>query len=951
MRNYENLNHLSENREKQRAYYIPENGFSDLNGLWDFKYYECDYDEDSAVKEWDKIIVPSCWQLQGYDSPNYTNQAYPYSFDPPYVPDKNPMGIYKREFNIEDTFKKHYVVFEGVSSCLELYINDKYVGYTQGSHLQAEFDISKFVVKGTNTIVAKVRKWCSGSYLEDQDFIRLNGIFRDVYLLSRPEGHIKDIQITTEENNVVINFEGEGEVSLFDSGVLLNKGYYKNNAVFKVENPILWNAEKPYLYEVVFSYKDEIIKEKIGFVNYSIGKDKEFLVNGVEVKLKGVNHHDTTIDKGWTMSYEDMRRDLILMKSLNINTIRTSHYPPHPKFMNMCDELGFYVMLETDLEIHGEVVREAGGRNFDFIQDPEGWICQIPEWKESFVERMERAYHRDKNRCSIFSWSTGNESGCGENHLAMIDFLKENDPKRLVHCGDASRAADFSEFYGKDTTYYKNYTDIFSRMYLGVPEIEKLAEDPNVNYPYFLCEYAHAMGNGPGDVVDYWDVFYKHKKMIGGCVWEWADHVIMEDGVAKYGGDFKGELTHDKNFCADGMVFANRGFKSGSLEVKAAYQYVDFSLSQDEIIILNRYDFTNLCEFNFNYQIKVDGVSISEDTIVLDIEPKKSGKVKVTLPKTAKLGGFINCRLFDKKGYCVASKQLEIPVKILKDEKVTSACKSIENKDDIIFFGENFKYIFSKRLGSFTSIVKNGEELIKAPVRITALRAPIDNERRFVNLIVWNNAWEGENFDRQIDKIYSIELNDSEIIVNGSLSGVSRTPFFRYALKYKVNSLGEIKVDLSGKVKESCKWLPRIGFEFKFDITKKEFRYFGMGPYESYQDMHHASMIDWYESNTDKEYVPYVVPQEHGNHIKTKVLEIKNGLSFTADTEMDINYSNYNSDMLYKATHQNELKSDGTLTLRIDYKNAGIGSASCGPFLMDKYKITEKEISFGFTIM
>ena len=951
MRSYENLCHISENREKQRAYYIPEGGFISLNGLWDFKYYERDYDEGAQKKEWIKTEVPSCWQLKGFDSPNYSNQAYPYSFDPPYVPDENPVGIYKREFIVEDTSRKTYIVFEGVSSCLELYINDKYVGYSQGSHLQAEYDISSFVFNGVNTITAKVRKWCSGSYLEDQDFIRLNGIFRDVYLLSRPQGHIKDISITTEENSIIIDFEGEGEISLFDAEKkLLSKEYYKNNAVIEAENPIFWNAEKPYLYELCFTYKDETIKQKVGFVNYSIGKDKEFLVNGVEVKLKGVNHHDTTHDKGWTMTDDEMRKDLLLMKSLNINTIRTAHYPPHPKFLEMCDELGFYVMLETDLEIHGEVVRESGGRNFDFIQNPQDWICQLPEWKDSFVERMERAYHRDKNRCSIFSWSTGNESGCGENHLAMIEFLKKNDKNRLVHCGDASRAADFSEFYGKDTTHYANYTDIFSRMYLGVPEIEKIAQDPNVSYPYFLCEYSHAMGNGPGDTVDYWDVIYKYKKMIGGCVWEWADHTILENGVPKYGGDFKDELTHDINFCADGMVFYDRSFKAGTLEVKAAYQYADFSLLGDEIQILNRYDFTNLSEYDFNYQIKVDGKIISEETLTLDLEPKKTTRIKIELPKKAELGGFVECRLYNKNKECVALKQLEIPLTLLTKKENTLPCDIEEDENLIIFKGENFKYLFSKKHGNFVSIEKSGEEYLMAPVRITAMRAPIDNERRFRNLIVWNNPWEGENFDRQLDKVYSCELNDGEVTVTGSLSGVSRTPFFRYTLKCSVNQKGEIKVNLEGKIKESCQWLPRLGFEFKFDVAKKEFRYFGMGPYESYQDMHHASTIDWFESNTDKEYVPYVVPQEHGNHIKTKVVEIKDALTFVADSEMDINYSNYDSWMLYKSTHQNELENDGTLTLRIDYKNVGIGSASCGPFLMDKYKISEKEINFGFSI-
>ena len=394
MRMYEDLKHISENRIPQRAYYIP-NGFTLLNGEWDFKYYERDFDESRIEKSWDKIEVPSCWQLKGYDNPNYANAAYPFPYDPPFVPTENPMGVYRRTFTVNDNSNKTYIVFEGVSSCMELYINDRYVGYTQGSHLQAEFDISDVVVSGENTVVAKVRKWCSGSYLEDQDFLRFNGIFRDVYLLSRPVGHIVDIKITTDDNTVNVSFDGRADVSLFDrDGNLLGKTDAEGDVSFTVDNPTLWNAEKPYLYELVFEYDGEIIKQKFGFVDYRIGSEYEFLVNGVEVKLKGVNHHDTHPYNGWTMTDEDMMKDLLLMKKLNINTIRTSHYPPPPKFLNMCDELGFYVMLETDLEAHGGVAREAGGCNWDCLDNPV-WTCCDPKWKEAYVDRMVRAYHRD----------------------------------------------------------------------------------------------------------------------------------------------------------------------------------------------------------------------------------------------------------------------------------------------------------------------------------------------------------------------------------------------------------------------------------------------------------------------------------------------------------------------------------------------------------------------------
>ena len=601
MRFYEDLKHISENRERGRAYYIPENegAYTILNGEWDFKFYKRDFDEEKVELDWAKIPVPSCWQLYGYENPNYTNSAYPYPVDAPFVPAENPMGVYAREFELSDTDRDTYIVFEGVSSSVELYINGSYVGYSQGSHLQSEFDITSFVKKGTNKVLVKARKWCSGSYLEDQDMFRFNGIFRDVYLLSRPKGHIRDISIITEGNKILVDFEGSAEISLFDGEEKLDSKNAKCKAEFTVENPVLWNAENPKLYTLVFKYEDEIIRQKIGFVTYSVSDKYEFLVNGVSVKIKGINRHDSHPEKGWVMSDEDIRKDLLLMKELNINTIRTSHYPPAPKFLDMCDELGFYVMLETDLEMHGFTCRDAGYNGYDCV-DNEIWISNQEEWKASFVERMQRAYDRDKNHTSIFSWSTGNESGHGTNHLAMVEYMRQADSRRLLHCEDASRISETNSL-----PEYADRSDLHSRMYIGIDKLKEYAENEAINRPFFLCEYAHAMGNGPGEMQDYMDMFYSHSKLIGGCIWEWCDHTVMVDGVAKYGGDFEGELTNDSNFCCDGLVFADRTFKAGSYNVKYVYQYMSAEVSGNKILVKNLYDFTNLNEYTLTYQVEL----------------------------------------------------------------------------------------------------------------------------------------------------------------------------------------------------------------------------------------------------------------------------------------------------------------------------------------------------------
>ncbi len=953
MNRFENPEYISENRLFPRTYYIPEGSFISLNGEWNFKYFECDEDEAYIPKEWCKIDVPSCWQARGFENPNYANAEYPFAFDPPYIPTSNPMGVYMREFKIEDTSRCTYIVFDGVSSCVELFINDAYVGYSQGSRLMAEFDISSFVKKGTNTVVAKVRKWCSGSYLEDQDCPRYNGIYRDVYILSRPKGHIKDIGITTDDNVINIDFDGSAQISLYDGEKnLMDTVSATGRATFTVANPVLWNAEKPYLYELKFSYKGETITQKVGFVTYSIGKDNEFLVNGVEVKLKGVNHHDTHSLNGWTMTDDEFRQDLVLMKKLNINTIRTSHYPPAPRFLQMCDEMGFYVMLEADLETHGVCFREARDLGYDFVQNPDMWPCQLPEWKADFVDRMARSYQRDKNHCSIFSWSTGNESGHGDNHLAMIEYVRARDSKRLIHAEDASRGADYADFHGTDTSHFLDRVDMHSRMYESVEEIKERLDKPDFNRPYFMCEYSHAMGNGPGDIYDYWELVNRYKNMIGGCIWEWCDHAFAMDGVPKYGGDYPTEMAHCNNFCCDGMVFHDRKLKAGSLEIKAVYQYMDCTLCGEELTVTNLYDFTNLLEYDFKYEIKVDGEILEAQTLKLDIAPKESKKIKITIPKECRMGAYVNCYLIDNGGYSVAQKQLELPAEIVKEERIKGAAKVSEDERFIKLYGDNFCYSFSKRLGALVSIVKNGKEQLCAPLRITSMRAPIDNEM-YIKERWYGRTFIGvfsENLHKQFDNVYECYADGARVIVRGSLAGVSRLPYFRYTATYEASEQGVLKVSLHGNVKEDFVWLPRLGFEVRTEFDKSAFRYYGMGPHENYCDMYRGCMVDWYESDADSEYVNYVMPQEHGNHIETKYLEIKDGLTFIAEDKMEINVSHYSAKSLMDAKHQDEIVKDKDTIIRIDYKNSGVGSNACGPELAEKYRLGEKKIKFAFYI-
>ena len=937
MRFYENILKTSENRINPTSYCIPS-GISEcinLNGEWNFAYFSRDIDVPERIEKWDKIPVPSCWQLQGYENPNYTNTNYPYPVDPPYVPDDNPCGVYNREFTVDKKWGRLYFVFEGVSSCASLYINDRYVGFTQGSRLQARFDITDFISDGRNTVTVKVLKWCVGSYLEDQDAFRYNGIFRDVYILQRPEKHITDVEIIPNEKSFNIKIDGKADVKISADNKVLFEGEMDNELSFAPEKPVLWNAEKPYLYDIELARNGEILRFKSGLRSVKISENYELLINGVPVKLHGVNHHDTSKYRGWCQTDEELRQDLLLMKKLNINCVRTSHYPPTPKFIGMCDEIGLYVVCETDIETHG-FLRRLPNVEYVFDVESNAWPATMSDWKDEHIERMKRMVEVFKNNPCIIMWSTGNESGHGCNHLEMIKWTRSRDNSRLIHCEDASRKGQFHN------------ADVFSWMYPGYSDLENKALTDDVNMPIFLCEYSHAMGNGPGDVWDYNELFDKYPKLIGGCIWEWADHVVTVDGVEKYGGDFEGELTYDGNFCCDGLVFADRSLKAGSLEAKAAYQPIKTAFENGTLTVLNRLDFTNLNEYDLVYSIEIDGEKTLQNTLKINVLPHKSKNIEIPYtPQNCKLGATLNVSLV-KDGYEYAKTQHCLPCNILKEESAQPA-ELKEDEFNIYANGERFNYVFNKHYGAFTSIVVDGIEQLDGIPSLTAFRAPTDNDSRMLALWSFRNIWQGENLDRTFTKVYDCSIVDGGIRVSGSLAGVSRVPAVRYTVKITIDINGKIDFSVSANVRSDAQWLPRFGFEFTLKGENKDFTYYGMGPCESYCDLCHASVLGLFDSNTDREYVKYVRPQEHGNHIKTQMLKIGK-LKFESKTGFEFNVSNYSTDALYKANHTDELVSDGSTHLRIDYKVSGIGSGSCGPQLDEIYRLSEKEINFSFTI-
>lgn len=711
---YENLHILHEGTMPVRNYYIPASTAFDspiaarensdrlqsLNGTWKFRYYDSIYrlqdefyNEGYDVSGFDDIPVPSVWQMHGYDYHQYTNVRYPFAFDPPYVPKDNPCGAYVTDFiydQNEDAPLAH-LNFEGVDSCFYVWLNGRYVGYSQVSHSTSEFDITEFIRNGSNRLCVLVLKWCDGSYLEDQDKFRMSGIFRDVYILKRSEGAVYDYFIKTscddindptkaEVNIDFTAFTGYScvedrfsskpetgvdkgtdsnvdiEVTILDAyGSLCSSGCVRreicaqggtntnaaeikttassSSITLSIDSPVLWNAEKPYLYTVIIRCAGEVITDRIGIREITI-ENKIVYINGMPIKFHGVNRHDSDPVTGFTISREQIVRDMSLMKQHNVNAIRTSHYPNAPYFYELCDEYGFYVIDEADIEAHGPSELFYSDNNWD--NKAARWnepIADNPEFCESILDRVKRCVIRDKNRPCVVIWSMGNESAYGVTFEKALAWVKSYDKARLTHY----ESAQYTD--GKRKYDYSNL-DLYSRMY---PSISEMAEyiDGDGDKPYILCEYCHAMGNGPGDLEDYFQFFDSHETTCGGFVWEWCDHAIYKGKAANgkamyaYGGD-SGETIHDGNFCMDGLVYPDRRPHTGLLEFKNIHRPARIANydGANRILTLHNYlDFTDIRDYlTMSYEVTCDGHVVTSGNIdVPSVAPHGDGTVSLGL--------------------------------------------------------------------------------------------------------------------------------------------------------------------------------------------------------------------------------------------------------------------------------------------------------------------------------
>ena len=604
-----------------------------LDGEWSFRAYEMleEIEEDFCRQElFEKITVPSCVQYFGYDFFQYTNIRYPIPFEPLKVPRKNPAYQYSRKFTI-DGEEKYYLVFEGVDACFYVYVNGQFVGFSQISHRVSEFDITNYVRAGENRLDVVVQKWCAGTYFEDQDKWRFTGIFRSVYLLKRPQGHIEDYKIETfvrgKDAEVVFAYRRgmlPAEVRFANEKKSVKAG---NCARFRIKNAKLWSAETPFLYDLTIEAGGEKIFEKVGVRTVEV-KDRKFLFNGKPVKIYGVNRHDFHPEKGAAVSYEDMEADIRLMKSLNVNAVRTSHYPSAPEFYKLCDKYGIYVISESDLETHGTDTLGEAMNGISWVRKLSA-LTDAEQYRDTYIERQIANVEVHKNRPCVVIWSLGNESGFGRNIISASREVKARD-SRPVHY----EAVTHIERPAGNDVYYSDVVDIQSRMYSPFEWLRgDFLSDTREWRPLLLCEYAHAMGNGPGGLKDYWDIFESDERFMGGCIWEWADHgVSYRGGAFRYGGDF-GERTHDKNFCIDGIVTADRKIKSGTLEMKKAYQPLSFKKTQNGIEVFNKNYFAPACgRLVFTYKDR--GAEIGEETVPLCVAPRSFKKISCKKAQT-----------------------------------------------------------------------------------------------------------------------------------------------------------------------------------------------------------------------------------------------------------------------------------------------------------------------------
>lgn len=1007
---YENpqINHVG--TMPNRAYYIPasccvhdlvekrENSdrFQLLNGEWSFCYfnnlYEIQdkfYERSFSTKEWVKIHVPSVWQNLGYDQHQYTNVDYPFPIDPPYIPHDNPCGVYVHAFEYlpKENAPRAYLNFEGVDSCFYVWLNGQFVGYSQVSHSTSEFDVTDFIVEGKNALAVLVLKWCDGSYLEDQDKLRYSGIFRDVYLLTRPENHIRDYFITTSLNagcsvvrvclayngdviptNVqILNADGK-QVARGSITTITDNSEFACQSCAVIDEPVLWNPEKPYLYTLLLETPNEVIVDRIGIREICV-KENRIYLNGQPIIFRGVNRHDCNPITGPVISIDHMKQDLLMIKAHNFNAVRSSHYPNAPVFYQLCDQYGFLVVDEADVESHGAVQRFFV-ESMTVEQRAEKWgelFADNPEWCEAIVDRVQRCVHRDKNRPSVVCWSMGNESGYGCCFEKALTWTKSFDSSRLTHYEGA-------QYHSKKRKNDFSNIDLYSDMY---PSISRMQEyvDSDPDKPFIMCEYSHAMGNGPGDMEDYWQFIHSHEAMCGGFVWEWCDHAVYKGKAINgkdmywYGGDH-GEYPHFGNFCIDGLVFPDRTPHTGLLECKNVnrpVRVIGYDSVAGILTIHNYLDFVSANEYlTIVYELTCDGELVDSGVLenIPKLLPHREAQINLKLEIPEKGRCYLKLKYFLKEasellpaGHPLGFDEMELKNVDNRNQTakqmwnsgcaVNDSLEVNEGERYISVCSNSFVYTYDKCKGFFTKMTFKGHDLLNAPMDFNIWRAPVDNDRNL------KHQWMAAQYDRAVTRAYrtSWAANNEEIHIFSELSISAKIvqKMMDVTVEWVVCKNGAVTVSVAANRNADFPQLPRFGVRIFLPKCFEQISYYGLGPTENYCDKKNAVYHGLFRSTVSELHEDYVRPQENGAHGDCDFIVLENNdlrLAIVGQEPFSFNVSHYTQEELTCKAHNYELEECDSTVLCLDYRQNGIGSNSCGPILMKKYWLDDIRMEY-----
>ena len=983
-----------------------------LDGLWKFNWVKSPdqrpfwfFKDDYDTRDWKDIEVPSNWQMKGYDVPIYVNITYPHKKDPPYIQhDWNPVGSYKRNFKIPSDWKDKEVFlhFGAVSSAFYVWVNEQLVGYNEDSKVPAEFNISKYLKRGNNSVAVEVYRWCDGSYLEDQDFFRLSGIQRTVFLHARPKTRISDFfavgdlvnnyndgllkldvsikSSADSETGFVVDasiFEGTQKLFSESKNITLSQG---NGVVSFTKNfPGIkkWSAETPDLYSLVISLKGkdgnplESISSKIGFRKVEI-VNSQLLVNGVAILLKGTNMHEHDDVNGHVVDEAMILKDICVMKSNNINAVRTSHYPQQELWYEMCDRFGLYLVDEADIESHG------------MGYDKDITLADKPEWAAAHLDRMQRMVERDKNHPSVIIWSLGNEAGDGHNMLNGYKWIKGRDVTRPVQYERAE----------KETNTTERHTDIVCPMYALIEEIEAYAKDARNDRPLILCEYAHAMGNSTGNLQEYWDVIERYPKLQGGFIWDWVDQGMLKTNETgekywAYGGDFgEAGIPSDGNFCCNGLTWPDRTGKPGLNEVNRVYQYVGFEpvdLKTGLIKITNKYDFTNLSEFNFEWEVVSDGNVLQSGKIPMpDFKPKAATAFMIPITKIDPAPGteyFLNLRFSRSdewnsvpEDHVYATAQFRLPLEVKPmpakpDPLAILQTRTVEKKLEVS--GVDLKIVFDLEKGRLESFNFKGKELINKGPEPDFWRPPTDNDYGYDMdklLGIWKKA--GERAIVTKANISQPELGKVVVTFNYDIPDADGRKIAGYASSFTVYASADVVIkNQFSKLSNAIPEIPRMGMQLQLPEDFTNLTWLGRGPHENYCDRKTSAYVGLYESTVPDQYTPYIRPQENGykTDVRWLTLTDDNGtgilvsgdplICFAAlnnihdDFESPGKLSQYRKDAITANTHTIDVKPRDLINLNVDLGQMGVGGDnSWGARIHPQYRLLDLKYEYSFRI-